>query len=121
MNEPKTCNGAANDGRYHESIEGQGGTAEEVIPRVDRHLRLGKEQFVATGAWFFLVVNLSKVPIYSWYHLFSRSSLAFDALMIPAVICGAVTGLWLVHRVPQRVFELLIIVLTAVSTVLLFR
>lgn len=83
--------------------------------------RLGKEQFVATGAWFFLVVNLSKVPIYSWYHLFSRSSLAFDALMIPAVICGAVTGLWLVHRVPQRVFELLIIVLTAVSTVLLFR
>src|SRR5437773_1825471 len=72
--------------------------------------RLGKEQFVATGAWFFLVVNLSKAPIYAWYHLFSPASLVFDAFMAPAVICGALTGLWLVHRVPQRVFEILIIV-----------
>src|SRR5205809_7181319 len=65
--------------------------------------RLGKEQFVATGAWFFLVVNLSKAPIYAWYHLFSPASLVFDAFMAPAVICGALTSLWLVHRVPQRV------------------
>jgi uncharacterized protein len=83
--------------------------------------RLTKEQFVATGAWFFLVVNLSKVPIYQWYHLFSPASLTFDAFMVPAVVCGALAGLWLVHRVPQRVFELLIIVLTAVSSVFLFR
>jgi len=27
--------------------------------------KLPKEQFVATGAWFFLVINLTKVPIYS--------------------------------------------------------
>ena len=26
---------------------------------------LPKEQFVATGAWFFLVVNLAKLPIYA--------------------------------------------------------
>ncbi len=83
--------------------------------------RLTKEQFVATGAWFFLVVNLAKVPIYSWYHLFSRTSLVFDAFMIPAVVCGAFTGLWIVHRVPQRVFEVLIVVLTAISAIVLFR
>src|SRR2546428_10394889 len=33
--------------------------------------KLPKEQFVATGAWFFLVINLAKIPIYSWHHLFS--------------------------------------------------
>ena len=83
--------------------------------------RLTKEQFVATGAWFFLVVNLSKVPIYSGYQLFSRASLVFDALMVPAVIFGAVTGLWIIRHIPQRAFEGLIIILTAVSSVFLFR
>src|SRR5207244_220727 len=27
--------------------------------------RLPKEQFIATGAWFFLVINLSKLPVYA--------------------------------------------------------
>jgi hypothetical protein len=27
--------------------------------------RLPKQQFIATGAWFFLVINLSKLPIYA--------------------------------------------------------
>ena len=83
--------------------------------------KLPKEQFVATGAWFFLVINLAKVPIYSWHHLFSSSSLSFDLVMIPAVICGAIAGLWLVHAVPQRVFDTIIFLLTGISAVVLFR
>jgi uncharacterized membrane protein YfcA len=83
--------------------------------------KLPKEQFVATGAWFFLVINLAKVPIYSWHHLFSRASLMFDLFMIPAVICGAMTGLWIVHRVPQRVFDAMIFLLTGISALILFR
>jgi uncharacterized protein len=83
--------------------------------------KLPKEQFVATGAWFFLVINLAKVPIYSWHDLFSPSSLIFDLFMIPAVLCGALMGLWLVHKVPQRVFDAMIFVLTGVSAIVLFR
>jgi uncharacterized membrane protein YfcA len=83
--------------------------------------RLPKEQFVATGAWFFFIVNVSKLPIYAAHHLFSRASLTFDLLMIPPVVCGAFSGLWLVHRIPQRFFELLVIVLSAVSSLILFR
>ena len=83
--------------------------------------KLAKEQFVATGAWFFLTINLAKIPIYSWHHLFSRSSLTFNVLMIPAVVAGAFAGLWIVHRVPQRAFDVLIIVLTAIAAVALFR
>jgi hypothetical protein len=37
--------------------------------------RLPKEEFIATGAWFFFVVNLAKVPIYWWHGLFSARSL----------------------------------------------
>ncbi|MBI1785992.1 MAG: sulfite exporter TauE/SafE family protein [Acidobacteria bacterium] len=83
--------------------------------------RLPKEEFVATGAWFFFFVNLSKIPIYTWHGLFSGRSLAFDALLVPAVLAGALTGRSLLHAIPARVFETLVIGLTAVSTLLLFR
>jgi uncharacterized protein len=82
---------------------------------------LPKEQFVATGAWFFLVINLAKVPIYSWHHLFSAASLGFDFVIVPAVICGALAGLWIVHAVPQLVFDTMIFLLTGISAVVLFR
>ena len=82
--------------------------------------RLPKEQFVATGAWFFLVVNLAKVPIYTWHELYSRASLTFDLLMVPAVICGSVAGIWLIHRIPQRIFNALIIILTTLAAIVLF-
>jgi uncharacterized membrane protein YfcA len=82
---------------------------------------LPKEKFVATGAWFFFAVNLMKSPIYAWYHLYSRPSLVFDLLMVPLVLAGAYAGQWLVRRMPQRVFEVLVIGLTAVSCLFLFR
>src|SRR5438034_9688864 len=63
--------------------------------------KLSKEQFVATGAWSFLGINLAKVPIYCCHHLFSRTSLMFDLFMAPAVICGALAGLPISHPVPQ--------------------
>jgi uncharacterized membrane protein YfcA len=83
--------------------------------------QLSKEQFVATGAWFFFVVNLAKVPIYIWYGLFSVESLLFDLFMAPIVVAGGFAGLWLIHRVPQKVFEWLVVVLTSISLYFLFR
>lgn len=82
---------------------------------------LPKERFVATGAWFFFVVNVTKLPIYLWYGLFSRQSLIFDACVVPPVIFGAAVGLWLVRRVPQRLFDVLVVVFTALSSIILFR
>jgi hypothetical protein len=83
--------------------------------------RLPKEQFVATGAWFFFGVNLAKLPIYWSHDLFSRASLLFDAYMVPAVICGSLGGLWLVRRIPQTLFDVLILGATGLSAILLFR
>jgi len=83
--------------------------------------RLPKEEFVATGAWFFFAVNLSKVPIYWWHGLFSRKSLLFDLAMLPALVSGAVIGRWVIHLIPQRVFEILVIVMTTAATLLLYR
>jgi uncharacterized membrane protein YfcA len=83
--------------------------------------RLPKEEFVATGAWFFFIINLSKIPIYAWHGLIGRASLTFDAVMFLPVMAGALTGRWLIYRIPARVFEMLVIALTALSTLMLFR
>jgi uncharacterized protein len=83
--------------------------------------RLPKQEFVATGAWFFFIINLAKVPVYLWYGLFSLRSLTFDAIMFPAVMGGALTGRWLIHRIPDRVFEILVVALTTISLWFLFR
>jgi len=83
--------------------------------------KLPKEKFVATGAWFFFAVNLLKSPVYVWYHLYSRASLTFDMLMVPAVLAGALSGRWLIRHMAQSVFEVLVIALTAVSCLFLFR
>ncbi len=83
--------------------------------------RLPKEEFIATGAWFFFVINLAKIPIYAWHGMFSRQSLVFDVLMVPAVFAGAITGRKIVHLIPANVFEGIVVVLTAASTFFLFR
>lgn len=83
--------------------------------------KLPKEKFVATGAWFFFAMNLLKSPVYAWYHLYSRASLMFAVLVVPAVLAGALAGQWLVRNMTQKVFEVAVVALTAVSCLFLFR
>jgi uncharacterized membrane protein YfcA len=81
--------------------------------------RLPKEQFIATGAWFFLVINLSKLPLYAHYGLIHGRSLLFDLVLVPPVLAGAAVGRRLATRIPQRAFERLVLVLTAAAAGLL--
>ncbi|MBA3973205.1 MAG: hypothetical protein C0504_03180 [Candidatus Solibacter sp.] len=83
--------------------------------------RLSKEEFIATGAWFFFFVNLAKVPVYLFHGIVNGGSLAFDAAMIPAVAAGAITGRWAVNHIPMKAFEALVIALTFISSLLLLR
>jgi uncharacterized protein len=82
---------------------------------------LPKEEFIAMGVWFFFLVNLSKVPIYAYHGMFTAQSLTFGAMTAPAVFAGSITGRWLVDRIPGRLFEFIIVTLTAGATIFLFR
>lgn len=81
--------------------------------------RLPKQEFVATGAWFFFVVNLVKVPIYAWHGLIDRRSLMFDLVLAPAVVAGALLGRALLQRLPQALFDRLVMALTVCAAALL--
>ena len=81
--------------------------------------RLPKQEFVATGAWFFFVVNLLKLPIYAWHGLIDRRSLTIDAALAPAVVAGALLGRVLLRRMPQGIFDRLVMALTVCAAGLL--
>lgn len=82
--------------------------------------RLTREEFVATGAWFFFLVNLSKIPVYLNHGLISSKSLTFDAILLPASISGALLGRRLLALMPEKVFEWSVIVLAFIATGVLF-
>lgn len=82
--------------------------------------RMPKERLVATGAWFFLAVNVGKLPIYAVNGLLSRASISYDALMAPLVVVGAVAGFGLLRRMSQSVFEIVTLGLATVSALFLF-
>jgi len=82
--------------------------------------KLPREEFVATGAWFFFIVNLSKIPVYTKLGLFSTQSLSFDLAMAPFVIAGALTGRKLLVIMPEKLFVNSIVALAFLATLLLF-
>jgi len=66
--------------------------------------RLPKQAFMGTSAWFYLVVNLIKAPLMVHAGLVTGASLAMNGWMAPAILGGAVAGVLLLPRIPQRVF-----------------
>lgn len=84
-------------------------------------MKLTKEQFMGNTVWFFAIINILKIPVYSYHDLFTWTSLTFDAVLAPPVLLGAFTGRWLFLHIPQPVFEAFVIATTVLSTVLLFR
>jgi uncharacterized membrane protein YfcA len=77
---------------------------------------LPKLQFVGTNAWFFLIVNAFKVPFSMALGLIHGQSLALNVLLTPAIAVGLFGGRWLVQRVPQHVFDGLLLVFAAVAS-----
>ncbi len=68
-------------------------------------MRMGKLEVVGTIAWYFLVVNLFKVPFAVGLGLITIESLLFNLWLVPAVVLGAVAGRWLLGRINQNSFE----------------
>jgi hypothetical protein len=84
-------------------------------------MRLPKNSYIGTGAWFFFIVNLSKVPMHIWsWKTITLDSFVLDVLVIPAISAGAFLGIWLVRLLPEKFYRILVIVTTLLSALLLF-
>ncbi|MFJ7045404.1 sulfite exporter TauE/SafE family protein [Streptomyces sp. NPDC101112] len=71
--------------------------------------------FLGTSAFFFLIVNVSKVPFSVGLGLIDGPSLLLDAALALFVVPGALLGKWAVHRINQRLFEQLVIAATVLG------
>lgn len=83
-------------------------------------MRFDKLAFVGTNAWFFLIINYSKLPlqIFAWDNI-SAKTLLIDLTALPFIFFGAFVGIWLVKRIPERWYRLLIMAMTFVSTLVM--
>jgi uncharacterized membrane protein YfcA len=71
--------------------------------------------FLGTSAFFFLIVNVSKVPFSVGLGLIDGPSLLLDAALVLFVVPGAFLGRWAVNRINQRLFEQLVIAATVLG------
>jgi len=76
---------------------------------------LPKEPFMGTWAWFFLIVNLAKVPIFLSLGMITPGTLGFDLVLLPMVVVGALVGKRLFLIIPQKLFNSLVLILAAAA------
>ena len=76
---------------------------------------LPKFELVGTLAWFFFIVNLVKVPFSVWLGLIRTDTLTLNVMLVPAVLAGVAIGRWLTHKVPQRLFDGLLLTFAFVA------
>jgi len=73
-----------------------------------------KQRFVATTVLYYWIGNQAKVAPYLWLGALNAETAAAAAALAPAIIAGALLGIFLHHRVNQKVFTAIVYVLLAV-------
>lgn len=76
---------------------------------------LPKYEVVGTLAWFFFLVNLFKVPFSISLGVIHGSSVLLNVVLAPFIFIGLLAGRWLIGRVPQRVFDAVMLTFAAVA------
>jgi uncharacterized protein len=84
-------------------------------------LRLPKKIYIGTTAWFFAIINLSKLPLqYFVWNNISVQSLRIDLFAIPFVILGAYIGIKVVHLIKDPAYRWSVVLITFISALLIF-
>jgi uncharacterized membrane protein YfcA len=81
--------------------------------------RVDKTRFLGTGAFYYLIINLTKVPFSAALGLFHMSTLWLTLILLPAVLLGTWLGRILIKKVSQLWFERLTLAATAIAAVAL--
>ena len=83
-------------------------------------MRLPKNEYIGTGAWFFLIINLFKIPfhILVWETIYLDTFL-FDLVLLPFIAIGAFMGIYIVKIFPERAYRIFLLLTTAISAIVL--
>ncbi len=84
-------------------------------------MRLPKESYIGTGAWFYVILNVFKVPfhIVSWQTI-SWRTMQLNLVLLPILVAGAFLGRYLVRFIPEREYRFFIFAVILLSAIMLF-
>lgn len=83
-------------------------------------MRKEKMEYIGINAWFFLVVNLLKVPLqaFVWDNI-TWQTFCLNLLMLPVIGIGAFLGIRIVRHLPEKTFRRFIQAVTIISVLLM--
>ena len=80
-------------------------------------IELPKLAFIGTGAWFFMLVNITKVPFSANLGLITPQSLQLDAILLIPMVPGALLGPVILRHINQGKFEIMVMVLAVLASI----
>ena len=79
-------------------------------------VNLPKNSFIGTGAWFFLIINLFKIPLHIFFWgTITLTSFSLNLLALPVIFIGVWVGIKIVHLIPEREYRYFIIIVTFIA------
>lgn len=82
---------------------------------------LPKNNFIGTGAWYFLIINVFKFPFHLWvWKTISWESLKINLFAVPAIALGIWLGIIVIKHLPEKEFRYFVIVMTFIAALRLF-
>lgn len=81
-------------------------------------MRLPKNSFIGTTAWFFMVINWFKIP----FHVFAWKTITLDTFLLdittlPVIALGAFLGIVIVRNLEERTYRWFIIGMTLIAAI----
>jgi len=77
--------------------------------------RWDKKTYLGVFSRFFLFINLFKLPFSRHLGLVNAPSLYTNLVLLPGVVVGIGLGWWILQKIPQKYFEKVLTVLTALA------
>ena len=79
--------------------------------------RVPKMELIGIGARFFLLINLLKLPLNQNLGVMTPETLWTNLQLAPGVLAGVFLGKHLLQKIPQKVFEWMILGFAALAAV----
>ena len=79
-------------------------------------MRLPKNAFIGTTAWFFMVTNWFKVPfhVFAWRTI-DINTFLLDFSTLPMILIGAYLGIIIVKKLSEKTYRWFIVVMTLIA------
>jgi uncharacterized membrane protein YfcA len=82
---------------------------------------LQKNRFIGTGAWFYLLVNVIKVPLHViFWGTITWQTVTLNLITVPVIVAGGFLGLFLVKRIRERPYRMFVLAVTFIGSIRLF-